>query len=204
MDASQRPGAASPGQRECSGLVTAYREGLALAAIVVFDRSAGICIAPAADNDSNSPSTIEQAAARWWCRSAAEAARIAAAAMARMNRRESRGSAPTRPVRSTAAAAPVAAVSLAVASVMATAKRLGVPLQTDDELADEAMNAAARVDAELEKLRNSGGLKSINKAYRSYRLETGARGERALRYDAWMRKYRENLVRQVAATLRVA
>ena len=142
--------------------------------------------------------------ARWWCRRATDAARVAAAARARLRRRQSRDGGATP---STAAVAGVEAeasptVLLACASVEAAAKRFNVVLRSDDEILDEAMNVVARVDAEMQKLQHSGGLKSINKAYRSYRLEASGRGERVLRYDEWMRKYRETLVRKLASTLR--
>ena len=64
------------------------------------------------------------------------------------------------------------------------------------------MTVVARVDEEIERLQRSGDLKSVNKSYRAYRLETSARGEKTLRYAEWMDKYRENLVRQLAAALR--
>lgn len=82
------------------------------------------------------------------------------------------------------------------------AKKLAIALLSEDEIAAEARNVAVRIEAELQKQQANGGLKSVNQAYRSYRLETSARGERVLRYDEWMRKYKENLVRQVAASLR--
>jgi hypothetical protein len=66
----------------------------------------------------------------------------------------------------------------------------------------EAMAAIARVNEEIERLQRSGELKSLNKSYRAYRIETSERGEKTLRYDEWMGKYRENLVRQLATVLR--
>jgi hypothetical protein len=66
----------------------------------------------------------------------------------------------------------------------------------------KAMTVVARVEAEIERLQRSGELKSVNKSYRAYRIEASARGEKTLRYDEWMGKYRENLVRQLAAALR--
>ena len=81
-------------------------------------------------------------------------------------------------------------------------RRLNVLLQSDDEVADEAALVAARVRAEMQKLQQSGGLKSVNQAYRDYRIEATARGERIVRYAEWMRKYEENLVRQAACALR--
>ena len=51
-------------------------------------------------------------------------------------------------------------------------------------------------------MQRSGGLKSVNKSYRSYRLETSARGERVLPYATWLDRYKAGLVREVAANLR--
>ncbi len=75
-------------------------------------------------------------------------------------------------------------------------------LFSDEEVAARAAEIAKRIDAELQKLRESGGMKSVNQAYKAYRLETSGRGERVLRYDEWMRRYRADLVRQAAAALR--
>jgi len=121
-----------------------------------------------------------------------------------MRRRESNdgGAMPQEVAVARGRAEESAALSLACTAVLAAAKRLNIVLQSDQEVIGEAMKVAARVDAEMQKQLQSGGLKSVNKAYRTYRLETGARGERVLRYDEWMRKYKENLVRQVAFALR--
>ena len=64
------------------------------------------------------------------------------------------------------------------------------------------MTVAGRVAQEMQRQQQAGELKSVNQSYRSYRMEATARGERALRYAAWIARYREELVRQVAATLR--
>lgn len=95
-----------------------------------------------------------------------------------------------------------AAIVRAESAVLAVAKKLGIALYSEQDIADEAMKVAARVDAELQQQRASGGLKSVNQAYRDYRLQTSGRGERVQRYDAWMRQYREKLVRQIATALR--
>ncbi len=118
---------------------------------------------------------------RLWCRREAEASCIAAAA-AMIVRRKPDGDIGE--------------------AIRAAAKKLGVAVQTDDEIAVEAMTVAARIALEMRKQQQSGELKTINQAYRSYRLEASARGERALRYDAWMQRYCEDLVRKAAATLR--
>jgi hypothetical protein len=135
--------------------------------------------------------------ARWWCRRDDDAVRIAAAARAALRRRES----------GTAARGRVGKVDShdfvsACAAVAEAARRHGVALFSDDDLAAHAAEIAARIDAELKKLKDSGGLKSINQAYKTYRLTTSGRGERVLRYDEWMRQYRADLIRQAAAALR--
>jgi hypothetical protein len=190
--------------RERLGLAAAYREGLGLAAVAVICGPAGIRITAAARGDQDAFAAAESVQARWWCRCATEAARVAAAARARLRRRESRGgdATPSPPALAGVGAGASPPVLLACASVEAAAKRFNIVLRTDDDILDEAMNVVARVDAEMQKLQHSGGLKSINKAYRSYRLEASGRGERVLRYDEWMGKYRENLVRQLASTFR--
>jgi len=180
---------------DISAFVTAYREGLGLACIAVCRVPAGITIAASTSAD---PAAI---VACWWCRRDSDAARIAAAARAALRRCESKAD-------TALAAGPrnadldSHAVSFACTAVTEAARRQGVALFSDDDIAAHAAEVAARVDAELKKLKESGGLKSVNQAYKTYRLETSGRGERALRYDEWMRRYRADLVRQAAAALR--
>jgi len=61
---------------------------------------------------------------------------------------------------------------------------------------------AARVDDEIEHLQRAGALKSVNRSYRTYRLDASARGERILRFAEWMDRYKANLIREIAANLR--
>jgi hypothetical protein len=187
---------------EHRGLIAAYREGLGLAAVAVISDRAGIRIAAAA-SDLDEENESERVNARWWCRRG-DAARVAAAATTRMRRRESSGGPAAAPANSGSrhAQADCTPIQLAFASVCAAAKQLNVALKSDNEISAEAMDAVLRVDSELQKLQRAGELKSINRAYRAYRLEATGQGVRIQRYDDWMRKYRENLVREVAATLR--
>lgn len=161
-------------------MTAAYRQGLGLAAVVAVPEADGLRIIALAPDGEDAP-TLEPPQVRLWCRRQAEAACIAAAA-ARIVRRKPNGD--------------------VAEAIRGAAKKLGVAVQTDDEVAREAMIVAERIALETRKQQQSGALKSVNQAYRSYRLEANARGERALRYDAWMQRYREDLVRQAAATLR--
>jgi hypothetical protein len=188
---------------ERSGFAAAYREGLGLAAVCVVRGPAGTRIVAAAAGDEVSAAAAESPQVRWWCRRAADAMHVASAAR-RLQRRE-RAKAETMPPAAAAAGAQAedaASLSSARAAVVAAAEKFNIVLQSDQEIVSEAMNVAARIDAEMQTQQRCGGLKSVNKAYRGYRLESRGRGERVLRYDEWMRKYRENLVRLAACALR--
>ena len=161
-------------------MTAAYRYGLALAAVVVVQGADGARIIALAPGSEDVPA-IDELSVRLWCRRETEAYWVAAAA--KIVRRKPDGDIGE--------------------GIRAAAKKLGVAVQTDDEIAVEAMTVAARIALEMRKQQQSGKLKTVNQAYRSYRLEAAnARGERALRYDAWMQRYREDLVRKAAATLR--
>ena len=174
---------------ENTAFAAAYRDGLGLACVAVCDASGGIAIEASCRAES------ADVVGRWWCRRDADAARVAAAARAALRRRESKVSAGTAGLDSHALACACTAVAEA-------AQRLGVALFSDDDIAAHAAEVAARIDAELQKLKETGGLKSVNQAYKAYRLETSGCGQRVLRYDEWMRRYRTDLVRQAAAALR--
>jgi len=73
---------------------------------------------------------------------------------------------------------------------------------SDEAIRRDALAVAARVDAEIARLCAAGGLKSVNKSYRQYRLDASARGERAMSYADWMDRYKADLIREVAANLR--
>ena len=73
---------------------------------------------------------------------------------------------------------------------------------SDDQICNDALMVAARVDDEIARMQRVGTLKPVNKSYRAYRLEASSRGERVLPYGAWMNRYKANLVREIAANLR--
>jgi hypothetical protein len=180
----------TPYQRESrnrAALVAAYRAGLGLAAVAVMDGAAGIRMVAIAQVGNDLPTTTDKAAARWWCRRAADAERVVAAATLRLRRRESLAG---------------AAADLANKEIAAAAKRLSITLYSDDEISAAATAIIARVDQQLETLQRSGGLKLVNRSYRAYRIESSARGEKVLPYAEWINKYKESLVRQLAAALR--
>lgn len=206
MGSLGRPGAAVAAGRRLtinSPLFAAYCEGLGVAAVVVIRRPAGFDVSAAAQGCNQEHASSEPVEARWWCRRASEARRIAAAARTRARRRESNDAnavpdehAP-RPTAQT-----FAALDAACDCVLSAAMRLKVGLQTDCDLLAEADVVVARVDKEIERLQRSGELKSVNSSYRTYRMQASARGEKIIRYADWINKYKENMVRALAAALR--
>ena len=179
-------------QRDARGqaaLLEAYREGAGLAAIAVIRAREEIRIVACAEGDDGAPCGEERAETRWWCRRLSDAEAVAAAATARLRRRQGD--------RQSAFAA-------ANESIVGAARQRNVALFAEEEVSAQAMAIIARVEDELERLRQSGDLKSVNRSYRTYRLEASARGERVLRYADWMSKYKQKLVRELAAALRYA
>jgi hypothetical protein len=168
------------GKRE--SLIAAYREGLALAAVLLVAGTDSFRLVAAGPDGETVLQPAETVEARWWCRRRSQANRVVAA------------------VRLTRSAASVALIGESVARA---AERQGIALVSDDEIAEEAMRAIVRLDAEVERQMQTGALKSVNKSYRAYRLETSARGERVLRYADWMERYKADLVRDIAANLRL-
>jgi hypothetical protein len=165
--------------KEHDALIAAYREGFGLVAIVISGESNEIRIV----TDQNS---AEGASECWWCRNADEAERMVTAVNASLRRKSASG-APASDCRD---------------AILRAAKRLNVALRSDRDIADEAVVVIDRVADEFKQLRNTGGLRPVNKSYRDYRLEAAARGERVVPYAQWMRTYQENLVRKAAITLK--
>jgi len=164
-------------------LVAAYCEGLGFAPIGAVADTDGVRIAAGGD----------LAQPRWWCRRAGDADRVAVAATARLRRFESRhGGALDDTQR----------LQLVDDAIAAAAKQINVALRAHGDICAEALSAVARVDEEIAKLQRAGGLKSVNKSYRDHRIAASARGERIMRYVDWMSKYREKLVRELAAAMR--
>ncbi|MGH7247606.1 MAG: hypothetical protein ACREH9_05835 [Pseudomonadota bacterium] len=184
-----RTRAAAKRGSERSPLVAAYCEGLGLGAVAVIGEAGEVRIEAAAAC-ATSGEAEKNAVARFWCSNAADAGRVAAAAARRFAREEKEGGESKD------------AVARACAAVSCAASRLAVALLSEQAIAAEAAALICRIDAELEKLKRSGALHAVNKAYRDYRINASARGEAVLRYADWMRRYREGLVRDAAAALR--
>jgi hypothetical protein len=167
-------------------LVAAFRDSFGLAAIAVIDGPGGVRIAAAAPGDEIGCAPAETVHCRWWCPRAFEAASIAKAAAARLRNRE------------TVAGATLSACQ----AVVRAAKQRNVELHSDAAILEQATAVIARIDDEIERLRQSGELRPVNKSYQSYRRDAAAKGERVVPYAQWMLGYREELVRKLAATLR--
>jgi hypothetical protein len=190
--------------RRRAALVAAYREGVGLAAVAMIRSSAGIHITAAGNGGDGLLAPGDAVEAQWWCRRSVDAARVAAAATARLRRGESKDGAPN-PSAASLSLLPgniSAAFLLAERAIAAAAKRCNVTLYSDEETSAAAMAIIVRVDAEIERLQYAGDLKSVNRSYRIYRTEAAARGEKVLRYAEWISKYKEKLVRELAAALR--
>jgi hypothetical protein len=179
--------------------VAAYREGLGAAGIAIIREAAGARVAVIGPGDAN-PDADPNNQICWWCRRAADAERVVSAAGLRMRRLESRASGGSSPRGLDAKDSH--SRSLASDAVLAAARRRRVLLQSDEEVTAEAAVVVERVDAEVERMRQSGELRSVNREYRDYRLAATARGERVMRYGEWMRKYKDDLVREAARKLR--
>jgi hypothetical protein len=188
-----RAGAGKARVRSQGVLVAAYREGLALGAVAVIRDAAGVRIVAGEDSNGGTLAGPDGVPVRWWCRRAGDAERIAAAATARLRRLETSGE---------GGAASDAMLPFAAEAITRVAKSLLVALHSEAEINDEATRIMARVDTEIAELQRSGGLKSVNASYRAYRIEATERGESVLRYQDWMLKYRANLVRKLATTLK--
>ena len=161
-------------------LTAAYREGLGLAAVMLVAgemRARPMLCAAGAEPALDANETLH---ARWWCNSAQQAEWL---------------------VETVAGDAGKDATHLRRALIN-TAKRLGITLRSDDEIAREAVAVIARLEQEIAAQQRAGGLKSVNRGYRDYRLQSSARGEKVLRYAEWMARYKAKLVRDVARNLR--
>ena len=167
-------------------LVAAFREGFGLAAIAVIDGPGGIRVAAAEPGAEIVCAAAETVHCRWWCPRAFEAASIATAIAADLLSRENCDG----------------AAASACQAVVRAAKQRNVDLHSDEEILEQATAVIARIDDELERLRQSGDLRPVNKSYQSYRRDTAAKGERVVPYAQWMLGYKEELVRKLAATLR--
>jgi hypothetical protein len=158
-------------------LIAAFRQGLGLAGLAVIRSSDGIRVAAVGPDGVGDLAPGEGGEVRFWCRRAADAKRIVAAVKTKL---------------------PPGADQ----ALIAAAARIPASLHSDAEISAGAMAAIERVEQELESLREAGALKSVNRSYRIYRQDAAARGEKILPYAIWFSKYKENLVRQLAAALR--
>jgi hypothetical protein len=190
-------------RREAKGraaLLAAYREGLGLAAVVALRE--GMAVRVIAMSEAYAGEALRPAGvvvARFWCRRTADAARVADAATTRLQRRGSQDDVGGLPPNAGAASA-----NDLRAAIEGAAKRLRIALYSDDDIEAEADAVIARVAEEIDNLKRSGQLKSVNQSYRAYRLAASARSERAASYAVWFNKYKANLVRELAAALRYA
>jgi hypothetical protein len=157
-------------------LIAAFRQGLGLAGLAVIKGRDGIRVAAVGADGIGDLAPGERGEVRFWCRRAADAERIVAAVKLKS--------------------------SEADPAFVAAAARIPASLYSNDEITAEAAAAIGRVEQELESLRETGALKSVNRSYRVYRQDAAARDEKIVPYAIWFSKYKQNLVRQLAAALR--
>jgi hypothetical protein len=176
-------------QRHCAlatdglpdSLLAAYREGLGLTAVTLIASGDGArLVAAAADAPIENAETVH---AGWWCKSAQQAEWLVDAVVR--------------------AGPPNADAAQLGRTVLRAAKRLGIKLRSDEDIATEAIPVIARLEQEIAAQQRAGALKSVNRAYRDYRLGASARGEKVLRYAEWMARYKAKLMRDIAQNLRL-
>lgn len=93
-------------------------------------------------------------------------------------------------------------VRTAAESTARAADELGVTTQSRDEVDAAAAKAVAQIEQKFAELQRTGGLKTINKAYREYRLERQAAGETVMLYAGYLENYKLRMIRAVAETSR--
>jgi hypothetical protein len=163
-------------------LIAAYREGLGLAPVTLIAGETGARLTYSPAEPALEPG--EAVYALWWCKSIEHAEWLVEAAL--------------RAVQ----ASDADAASRLSRAIVTAAKRLGITLRSDEEVAREAAAVIARLEQEIAAQQRAGALKSVNRAYRDYRLAASERGEKVLRYAQWMERYKAKLVREVAQNLR--
>lgn len=179
-----------------AALIAAFRQGFGLAGLAIIQSPQRIRLQAVAPDGVGALAADETGGVRFWCRRTADAERIVAAAASKL-RRQSADVAPR-----VAPGRPSTFPREIEQAFVAAAARLHVVLYSDEEITGQAIAAIARMEEELASLQRAGGLKSVNRSYRTYREESSARGENIVPYAQWFRKYKQNLIRQLAAALR--
>jgi hypothetical protein len=85
-----------------------------------------------------------------------------------------------------------------IEAIPSAATRLGATWQTDEEARAAAAKAVQAIVDKVEAARQAGGMKEINASYKRYRQQQVAKAERAIPYSAYLRRYTELMVREVA------
>jgi hypothetical protein len=88
-----------------------------------------------------------------------------------------------------------------VDAIERTAAMLGATIQTTSELRKAAASAVDEITARVKLANQDGELKRVNYAYKVYRLEQLAKGEKAITYKAHLETFTASLVRQAAARM---
>jgi len=185
---------------EQAALIAAFREGLGLTGLALIRRAEGFHFDTVGPTGVGSFSAGDTAEVRFWCRHAEDAERVAAAANSKLRRQSRNIDARASPGRGPSPAP--SGLPQADQALITAATRLHVALHAHEQITGEAMAAIARMEEELENLQRLGALKSVNRSYRLYRQEASARREKIVPYVKWLGKYKEKLVRQIAAALR--
>jgi hypothetical protein len=164
-------------------LIAAYRDGLGLVAVTLIAGEDGARLV----GEEPALAAGESLQARWWCKG--QPAEWLVETARRMTANGVRPNVPD-------------AVTRLHRAVVSAAKRLGIALRSDEEIAAEAGAVIARIEQEIAAQQRAGALKSVNRTYRDYRLAATARGEKVMRYAQWMEQYKAKLVSDIAQSLR--
>jgi hypothetical protein len=87
------------------------------------------------------------------------------------------------------------------ASIERAAAMLGAPVMTASELRRAAEQAVDEIITRVKIANQDGDLKRINYAFKVYRLEQAAKGEKSITYAGHLEAFTASLVRQAAARM---